>query len=101
MEDKLDTILLKLSKLQKSVDALKEVMDAHKVEHGFAKMQDGGVNAQFTGQQSPPGMGGGGMPMGGGGGMPQGMPGMGQGMGQGYQMPGQGMPIDDPTRPPM
>ena len=65
MEDKLDTILLRLSKLQKTVDALKESMDAHKVEHGFAKMQDGGVNAHFTGQQSPPGMGG--MPMGGGG----------------------------------
>ena len=99
MEDKLDTILLRLSKLQKTVDSLKESMYAHKVEHGFAKMQDGGVNAQFTGQQSPPGMGG--MPMGGGG-MPQGMPGMGQGMGQGYQMPGQGMPMrDDPSRPPM
>ena len=28
MEDKLDTILLRLSKLQKSVDALKATMDA-------------------------------------------------------------------------
>ena len=99
MEDKLDLLLSKLNKLEETILEMKETIDAHRVEHGFAKMQDGGGNAQFTGQQSPPGMGG--MPMGGGG-MPQGMPGMGQGMGQGYQMPGQGMPMrDDPSRPPM
>jgi len=33
--------------------------------------------------------------------MPQGgPPGIGHGMGQGYQMPGQGMPMQDPSRPP-
>ena len=99
MEDKIDLILYKLKDLKKEIEEIKAIVEAHRVEHGFAKMQDGGVNAQFTGQQSPPGMGG--MPMGGGG-MPQGMTGMGQGMGQGYQMPGQGMPMrDDPSRPPM
>ena len=93
MEDKLDLLLAKLIKLEKTIESMKATMEAHRVEHGFAKMQDGGVNAQFTGQQSPPGMGGGGMPQGG-------PPGIGHGMGQGYQLPGQGMPMQDPSRPP-
>ena len=92
MEDKLDLLLAKLIKLEKTIESMKTTMEAHRVEHGFAKMQDGRVNAQFTGQQSPP-MGGGGMPQGG-------PPGIGHGMGQGYQMPGQGMPMQDPSRPP-
>ncbi len=93
MEDKLDLLLAKLIKLEKTIESMKATMEAHRVEHGFAKMQDGGVNAQFTGQQTPPGMGVGGMPQGG-------PPGIGRGMGQGYQMPGQGMPMQDPSRPP-
>jgi len=91
MEDKIDLLLFKVGNLEKKVDQLQKILEAHKVEHGFAKMQDGGVNSQFGGQQSS-----GGMPQG----MPQGMPGMGGGMGQGYQMPGQGMPMQDPSRPP-
>ena len=87
MEDKLDLLLFKVGNLEKKVDQLQKTLEAHKVEHGFAKMQAGGVNSQFVQQQSS-------------GGMPQGMPGMGGGMGQGYQMPGQGMPMQDPTRPP-
>ena len=54
-------------------------------------MQPGGVNRQFGGggdqQQGPPGM-------------PPGM-GSGGGMDFGYGMPGSGMPIDDPSMPPM
>ena len=83
MEDKLDLILLKIKTLERKIDEITKTVEAHRVEHGFSKMQDGGVNANFGGQpQNMPGM-----------------PGMG-GMGQGYQMPGQGMPMQDPSRPP-
>ena len=96
MEDKIDLILYKLKDLKKEIDEIKAIVNAHRVEHGFAKMQDGGVNSQFGGQQQsgPPGMGGGGgMPGMGGGGMP--------GMGGGYQRPGVGAPQQqDPSRPP-
>ena len=96
MEDKLDLLISKLNKLEETILEMKETIDAHRVEHGFAKMQDGGVNGQFDqsmggpmGSQGPMGgqMGGGGgyqMPMGGG---PMG-PGM------------AGMPGPDPSRPP-
>jgi len=88
MEDKIDLILYKLKDLKKEIDEIKAIVNAHRVEHGFAKMQDGGVNSQFGGQQQsgPPGMmGGGGMP----------------GMGGGYQRPGMGAPPQqDPSRPP-
>ena len=88
MEDKLDLILYKVKTLEKKIDELTKTVDAHRVEHGFAKMQDGGINANFGGQQQqgPPGMGG--MPMGG------------PGMGGGYQQPGMGAPMQDPSRPP-
>ena len=96
MEDKLDLLLSKLNKLEETILEMKKTIEAHRVEHGFAKMQDGGVNGQFDqsmggpmGSQGPMGgqMGGGGgyqMPMGGG---PMG-PGM------------AGMPGPDPSRPP-
>ena len=52
------------------------------MEHGFDKMQDGGVNRNFGGPSGmPPGMGGGGMD-------------------RGYGMPGMGSPMQDPSRPP-
>ena len=65
-------MMKKLKDLKKELDEVKAIVEAHRVEHGFAKMQDGGVNANFGGQQQggPPGMGGmngGGMPMGAGG----------------------------------
>ena len=91
MEDKIDLILYKLKDLKKEIDEVKAIVEAHRIEHGFAKMQDGGVNANFGGQQQqgPPGMMGGGMPMGG------------PGMGGGYQQPGMGAPQQqDPSRPP-
>ena len=90
MEDKIDLILYKLKDLKKEIEEVKAIVEAHRIEHGFAKMQDGGVNANFGGQQQqgPPGMMGGGMPMG--------MP----GMGGGYQQPGMGAPMSDPSRPP-
>ena len=83
MEDKIDLILYKLKDLQKELAEIKQTVEAHRVEHGFEKMQPGGVNKSFgqVGQA------------------PQGPPGMG-GMGQGYNMPGSGMPIDDPSMPP-
>ena len=86
MEDKLDLLLAKLIKLEKTIESMKTTMEAHRVEHGFAKMQDGGGNANFGGQTQggPPGMGGMGMP----------------GMGAGYQQPGMGAPMQDPSRPP-
>ena len=53
------------------------------MEHGFEKMQDGGVNRNFGGPTGmPPGMGSGG------------------GMDRGYGMPGMGSPMSDPSRPP-
>ena len=90
MEDKIDLILYKLKDLKKEIEEIKAIVEAHRVEHGFAKMQDGGVNANFGGQQQqgPPGMMGGGMPMGG------------PGMGGGYQQPGMGAPMSDPSSPP-
>ena len=94
MEDKIDLILYKLKDLKKEIEEITAIVEAHRVEHGFAKMQDGGVNANFGGQQQqgPPGMGG----MNGGG-MPMGMP----GMGGGYQQHGMGAPQQqDPSRPP-
>ena len=87
MEDKIDLILYKVKELQKEIAEIKASVEAHRTEHGFAKMETGGVNANFGGmnQSGPPTIP---------------MPGMGGGMGQGYQMPGQGMPMQDPTRPP-
>ena len=95
MEDKLDLLLSKLNKLEETILEMKETIDAHRVEHGFAKMQDGGVNRQFDQSMGGPmggQMGGGGgyqMPMGGG---PMGGNPMGPGMA--------GMPGPDPSRPP-
>ena len=87
MEDKLDLILLKIKTLERKIDDISKTVEAHRVEHGFEKMQDGGINRNFGGApQGMPGSGGGGM-------MPP-------GMGAGYQMPGQGMPMQDPSRPP-
>ena len=83
MEDKLDLLLSKLNKLEETILEMKETIDAHRVEHGFAKMQDGGVNRNFGGPSGmPPGMGSGG------------------GMDRGYGMPGMGSPMQDPSRPP-
>ena len=91
MEDKIDLILYKLKDLQKELAEVKASVESHRVEHGFEKMKPGGVNRQFGGDQEmtqgPPGM-------------PPGM-GSGGGMDFGYGMPGSGMPIDDPSMPPM
>ena len=57
MEDKLDLLLSKLNKLEETILEMKETIDAHRVEHGFAKMQDGGVNSQFDQSMGGP-MGG-------------------------------------------
>ena len=101
MEDKIDLILYKLKDLKKEIEEVKAIVEAHRIEHGFAKMQDGGVNANFGGQTQggPPGMGGMGMPGMGAGyqqpGMGGGMPGMGGPMG-----PGPGIGGPDPSRPP-
>jgi len=83
MEDKIDLILYKVKELQKELAEIKATVEAHRVEHGFQKMQDGGINANFGAptQSGPPGMG---------------MP----GMGAGYQQPGMGAPMQDPSRPP-
>ncbi len=95
-DDKIDLILLKIKEIDNKIDKISATVEAHRVEHGFQKMQDGGINANFQG--GPPG--GGGM-----GGAPQNMPGggfPGGGMGGGYQMPGMGQPPggSDPSRPP-
>ena len=84
MEDKLQILIEKVSKLEKSIDAMMKTMESHRAEHGFSKMQDGGVNKNFGADMSgmPPGMGGGG------------------GMDRGYGMPGMGSPMQDPSRPP-
>lgn len=90
--DQLDLILLKIKDMDKKINKIQETVEAHRVEHGFEKMQPGGVNQQFGDTpQGPPT------------GMPPGMGGMGGGgMGQGYQMPGMGAPPmgSDPSRPP-
>ena len=91
MEDKIDLILYKLKDLQKEIAEIKETVEAHRVEHGFEKMQPGGVNRQFGAGQKPQG----GPPMG----MPPGM-GSGGDMDFGYGMPGSGLPPDDPSMPP-
>ena len=86
--DQLDLILLKVKDLDKKIDKIQETVESHRLEHGFQKMQDGGINANFGGQPNqgpaignPPGMGG---------------------MGAGYQMPGMGAPPmgGDASRPP-
>ena len=86
MEDRdyLELLIAKVNKLEKSIDAMMKTMEEHKLEHGFDKMQDGGVNKNFGADMSgmPPGMGGGG------------------GMDRGYGMPGMGSPMQDPSRPP-
>ena len=85
MEDKLDLMLAKIMQLEKSIDAMRQTMEQHRVEHGFDKMQPGGINKNFGGDSMsghsnmPPGMGG---------------------MDRGYGMPGAGMPPDDPSMPP-
>ena len=96
MEDKLQILIEKVSKLEKSIDAMMKTMESHRAEHGFSKMQDGGVNAQY----GQPGMGQPGMGGPNGGGMQQGMGGGMPGMGGGYQMPGMGGGGPDPSRPP-
>ena len=82
-EDKIDLILYKVKELQKEIAEIKASVEAHRTEHGFAKMETGGVNANFGGmnQSGPPTM-----PM--------------PGMGGGYQQPGMGAPMSDPSRPP-
>ena len=84
MEDRdyLELMLAKINKLEQAIYSMKETLDAHRVEHGFQKMQDGGVNSQFGGATSGYGMGGG-------------MTGMGGPMG-----PGPGIGGPDPSRPP-
>tara|TARA_B100001996_G_C18289264_1_gene450101 strand:+ start:98 stop:376 length:279 start_codon:yes stop_codon:yes gene_type:complete len=86
--DQLDLILLKVKDLDKKINKIQETVESHRLEHGFQKMQDGGINQPFAGEpnQGPPT------------GMP---PGMG-GMGAGYQMPGMGAPPmgGDASRPP-
>ena len=90
MEDKLDLILLKIKTLERKIDEITKTVEAHRLEHGFEKMQPGGVNKNFGGvgqtPQGPPGM-------------PPGM-GSGGGMDRGYGMPGMGSPMSDPSRPP-
>ena len=83
MEDKIDLILYKVKELQKEIAEIKASVEAHRTEHCFAKMETGGVNANFGGmnQSGPPTM-----PM--------------PGMGGGYQQPGMGAPMSDPSRPP-
>jgi len=85
IDDKLELILLKIKEIDKKLDTITKTVESHRLEHGFQKMQDGGINQQFgdTPQGPPTGM----------------PPGMG-GMGQGYQMPGMGSPMQDPSRPP-
>ena len=87
MEDRdyLELLIAKVNKLEKSIDAMMKTMEEHKLEHGFDKMEDGGVNRNFGST-----MGG---PMGG-------PPGMGGGMDRGYGMPGMGAPMSDPSMPP-
>ena len=41
MEDKLDLMLAKIMQLEKSIDAMRQTMEQHRVEHGFDKMQPG------------------------------------------------------------
>lgn len=70
MEEKIDIILIKLKRLEKTLDQLKDDLSTHRMEHSFSQAPHGG-----------------GMPMGGGGpagGMPvQGGPPMPGGMQQG------------------
>ena len=49
MEDKLDLILLKIKTLERKIDEISKTVEAHRVEHGFEKMQDGGINRNFGG----------------------------------------------------
>ena len=46
MEDKdyLELLVAKVSKLEKSIDAMMKTMEEHKLEHGFGKMKDGGID---------------------------------------------------------
>jgi len=83
--DQLDLILLKIKDMDKKLNEISKTVESHRLEHGFQKMQDGGINQQFMGDT------------------PQGPPtGMPPGMGGGYQMPGMGAPPmgGDPSRPP-
>lgn len=91
MEDRdyLELLVAKVSKLEKSIEELKATMESHKAEHGFDKMQPGGINKNFGQDNNTPQ----GMPMGG-------PPGMGGGMDRGYGAPGMGSPMSDPSMPP-
>ena len=40
MEDKLDLILLKIKTLERKIDEITKTVEAHRLEHGFEKMQD-------------------------------------------------------------
>ena len=87
MEDKLDLIILKLKTLEAKVTDIQKTVESHRIEHGFQKMQEGGINANFDNPEnngsawpqpgSPPGMGG---------------------LGQGYQVPGMGAPPQNNPR---
>ena len=105
MEEKIELILLKLKSIEKKVDNVMATVESHRIEHGFQKMQDGGINANFENPENN----GSSWPRQG---MPPGMPGQSsqQGLGQGYQTPGWGQPPqhppgfgpgqNDPSRPP-
>tara|TARA_B100001250_G_scaffold176445_1_gene151619 strand:+ start:69 stop:395 length:327 start_codon:yes stop_codon:yes gene_type:complete len=85
MEDKIDLILFKIKELEKKMEETLAAVESHRVEHGFQKMQDGGINANFDvggAQQSQNGW-------------PQPGPGQ-QGLSQGFQNPGMGAPQNSP-----
>ena len=44
MEDKLDLIILKLKTLEAKVTDIQKTVESHRIEHGFQKMQEGGIN---------------------------------------------------------
>lgn len=81
MDDKIDLILLKIKSLETKVDDIQKTVESHRIEHGFQKMQDGGINANFENSENN----GAAWPQ------PGAQPGMG-GLGQGYQNPGMGAP---------
>lgn len=81
MDDKIDLILLKIKSLETKVDDIQKTVESHRIEHGFQKMQDGGINANFENSENN----GAAWPQSGA------QPGMG-GLGQGYQNPGMGAP---------
>tara|TARA_B100000287_G_scaffold89044_1_gene81458 strand:- start:361 stop:600 length:240 start_codon:yes stop_codon:yes gene_type:complete len=79
MEEKIDIILIKLKRLEKTLDQLKEDFNTHRMEHSFSHGPQGG----------------GGMPLGGGG------PDGGMPMQGGPPMPGMQGGSPNPFGPPM